>query len=194
MTVSMHLITPDKFVTTNWSGGKTRQLAIGPKGAVYGDRNFLWRVSSATVEVEKSDFTPLPDYMRYLSTIEGAIRLKHGEEREFELLPGSIDYFDGGEATVSYGLCTDFNLMLRKDSTKGSMVSLKLGGFKAVSVPQLAHTTAMVLYCTKGRALAMDGDKALDIKAGEAILWENPHKPFLRADGEADFMLALISE
>ena len=52
------LLTRDDYVTTNWSGGTTTQLAIAPEGAVYGDRNFLWRLSSATVELDHSDFTP----------------------------------------------------------------------------------------------------------------------------------------
>ena len=57
-------LTPADFVTSTWSGGTTTQLAIAPEGAVYAERSFLWRVSSATVELETSDFTPLPDYNR----------------------------------------------------------------------------------------------------------------------------------
>ena len=55
----LKLTSPD-FVTTTWSGGKTTQLAIAPDGASYAERAFLWRISSATVELEASDFTPLP--------------------------------------------------------------------------------------------------------------------------------------
>ena len=57
-------LTPADDVTTQWSGGATTQLAIAPKGAVYADRDFLWRLSSATVELDESDFTPLPAYDR----------------------------------------------------------------------------------------------------------------------------------
>ena len=53
-----------QYITTAWSGGTTTQLAIAPEGAVYADRKFLWRLSSAQVELEHSDFTPLPDYDR----------------------------------------------------------------------------------------------------------------------------------
>ena len=48
----------EQFVVSQWTGGKTTQLAISPKEAVYADREFLWRLSSATVELEESDFTP----------------------------------------------------------------------------------------------------------------------------------------
>ena len=50
---------PADYVTTQWSGGATTQLAIAPKGAVYADRDFLWRLSSATVELDESDFPPM---------------------------------------------------------------------------------------------------------------------------------------
>ena len=41
-------LTPADYVTTQWSGGATTQLAIAPKGAVYADRDFLWRLSSTS--------------------------------------------------------------------------------------------------------------------------------------------------
>ena len=48
------LLTQADQVTTTWSGGTTTQLAIAPEGAVYADRDFLWRLSSAKVELEHS--------------------------------------------------------------------------------------------------------------------------------------------
>ena len=50
------------FRVSNWTGGKTRQLAIFPENASYLERNFLWRLSSATCEKEESQFTRLPDF------------------------------------------------------------------------------------------------------------------------------------
>ena len=74
------------YVTTSWSGGTTTQLAIAPEGAVYGDRDFLWRISSATVELDHSDFTPLPDYHRFLAVLEGEIKLKINGDQPFPAL------------------------------------------------------------------------------------------------------------
>ena len=47
-------LTPADYVTTQWSGGATTQLAIAPKGAVYADRDFLWRLRSAPMKSTKS--------------------------------------------------------------------------------------------------------------------------------------------
>ena len=74
-------LTPSDYITTKWSGGLTTQLGIAPAGAVYADRDFLWRLSSATVEDAESDFTALPDYERLISTLEGTIELFRRSDR-----------------------------------------------------------------------------------------------------------------
>ncbi len=115
------LLTRDDYVTTNWSGGTTTQLAIAPEGAVYGDRNFLWRLSSATVELDHSDFTPLPDYNRFLSVLRGEIQLKIGADAPVPVAPGKVVAFDGGVPVESRGRCVDFNLMVRKGKGQGAV-------------------------------------------------------------------------
>lgn len=119
------IITPEEFVTGVWSGGTTTQLAIYPPGASYADRNFIFRLSSATVDTEQSEFTHLPDYDRWLMIFEGRARLVHDSEKEVTLNPYECDAFDGGISTVSFGRVTDYNLMLRKGGT-GSMKAIGL--------------------------------------------------------------------
>ena len=118
------LLTKADYVTTSWSGGTTTQLAIAPEGAVYADRDFLWRLSSATVELDHSDFTPLPDYDRFLSVLEGEIQLKIDAREPFPLVPGELVAFDGGAPVESWGKCVDFNLMVRKGKGQGAVVIL----------------------------------------------------------------------
>ena len=115
------LLTREDYVTTSWSGGTTTQLAIAPEGAVYADRDFLWRLSSATVELDHSDFTPLPDYNRFLAVLEGEIKLKIDAQEPFPLAPGRVVAFDGGVPVESWGQCVDFNLMVRKGKAQGAV-------------------------------------------------------------------------
>ena len=103
-----------QYITTAWSGGTTTQLAIAPEGAVYADRKFLWRLSSAQVELEHSDFTPLPDYDRLISVLKGELELKIGQGERGALEACTVRGFDGGVPVESWGRCVDFNLMLRK--------------------------------------------------------------------------------
>lgn len=119
------IITPEEYETGVWSGGTTTQLAIYPPGASYADRNFIFRLSSATVDTEQSEFTHLPDYDRWLMIFEGRARLVHSSEREVAINPYEYDAFDGGVSTVSFGRVTDYNLMLRKGGT-GSMKAIGL--------------------------------------------------------------------
>ena len=73
MAFHMLRLTQKDYVVSQWSGGTTTQIAIAPQGAQYGDRTFLWRLSSATVDLDASDFTPLPDYHRLISPFRGAM-------------------------------------------------------------------------------------------------------------------------
>ena len=56
MVTILHL-TPADYQISTWSGGQTTQLFLSPKEGSYPDRTFDFRLSTATVEVEKSDFT-----------------------------------------------------------------------------------------------------------------------------------------
>lgn len=150
------LLTRDEYLTTLWSGGTTTQLAIAPEGAVYADRDFLWRLSSAKVEDEHSDFTPLPDYKRLISILHGELELKIDNGARFPLAPLTVCSFDGGVPVESWGKCTDFNLMLRKDRCQGSAQSLVLSAgascdwTAAVPAPQNFEHCTIALYCVSG--------------------------------------------
>ena len=72
-------LTPADYVTTQWSGGATTQLAIAPKGAVYADRDFLWRLSSATVELD--DFSGADDTHSWGRCTDFNLMLRRGQCR-----------------------------------------------------------------------------------------------------------------
>ena len=77
------------------------------EGAVYADRKFLWRLSSAQVELEHSDFTPLPDYDRLISVLKGELELKIGQGERGALEACTVRGFDGGVPVESWGRCVD---------------------------------------------------------------------------------------
>ena len=107
----LHLTTSN-YIVSQWSGGTTTQIAIAPAQALYADRDFLWRISSAVVELEESDFTPLGDYQRYITVLDGGMVLTHDGGAPITLTPGDIHEFDGGSQTCSVGRCTDFRAQL----------------------------------------------------------------------------------
>jgi environmental stress-induced protein Ves len=128
------------------------QLSIGPEGERYADRKFLWRISSATVELETSEFTALPDYERLIAPIRGEMILSHNGGEEILLRAFDVHRFDGADLTVSKGKCTDFNLMLRKGKVTGEMRAIRLGsGEQQRITPEMPGDTVL-LYLAEGTA------------------------------------------
>ena len=121
MVTLLHL-TPADYQISTWSGGQTTQLFLSPEGGSYPDRTFDFRLSTATVEVEKSDFTDLSGYHRILMPLDASIRLNHLEQ-EVVLNPFQSYFFDGGDPVSSQGTCQDFNLIY-KPSYQGHMSAI----------------------------------------------------------------------
>jgi uncharacterized protein len=97
--------------TSTWSSGTKTQLAIYPESALYSERNFLWRISTAVVDAEESVFTSLPGYERLLMVLEGRLELQHEYHHSKTLKPLEIDAFSGHWKTIGHGQARDFNLM-----------------------------------------------------------------------------------
>ena len=107
-------LTPKDYKVSNWSGGTTTEILIWPENANYAAREFSLRISSATVDVEESDFTALPGVLRYIVPLEGGFTLTHPHGSPVVLVPLDAPYrFSGEIPTHCVGKATDFNLMLK---------------------------------------------------------------------------------
>lgn len=141
---------PKDYKTSLWSGGTTTELYIYPEDAVYKEGNFQCRISSATVEVDQSDFTSLPGVKRYLSIFSGSLEMIHGEADKVSLEPYEVDCFDGGIPTVSYGKVVDFNLML-KNGADGKMEAAKLAVGETCTITPDERDNILVIYVPQGK-------------------------------------------
>ena len=175
------------YAVSAWSGGTTTQLAIFPPEAKYADRDFLWRVSSATVDLEESDFTALPDYDRLIATLRGEIVLTHNGGAPLTLRPFEVHAFSGGDATHSVGRCTDFNLMLRRGRAAGSVEAIILTD-APISLPVGANET-LLLYCAEGFCTAAEASPACHSERSEAES-KNPSTPVSLRAGETLLLTA----
>ena len=109
----LHLTAAEYWIS-QWSGGTTTEIFIWPEGASYAAREFSLRISSATVELEESDFTPLPGVERYITPLEGGFTLTHPGTSPVVLTALAAPYrFSGQISTHCVGKATDFNLMLK---------------------------------------------------------------------------------
>ncbi len=114
-----------RFKTSLWQGGETTELCIFPPGADYAARNFLYRISSASVDLERSEFTLLNGVQRFLVPLTGSLKISHDGKNFIKLKPYEVYAFDGGVKTVSTGKVRDFNLMV-KDGADGFVKSFFL--------------------------------------------------------------------
>lgn len=169
-----YLFKEEDYNTSRWTGGQTKELAIYPAESKYLDRNFIWRLSSATVEVEESDFSKLPDYDRVLMVLEGEVVLSYEGQRVARLKELEQDRFDGAWKTKSFGKITDYNLMVRKgnegyvdliypESEKKDFTSTF-----DTKLPLATHA----LYCKEGYAVVTcEGDTHM-MSAGQLMVLE----------------------
>ncbi len=117
------LVGRETYSTSSWSGGKTTELFIYPEDSRYGNLDFKFRISSASVEQEESSFTKLLGVDRFISPLDKSLRLTHDNKSFVELQPFEIYEFSGRAETRSFGKAKDFNLMLA-NGARGSLESL----------------------------------------------------------------------
>lgn len=161
------IIPKQSHKTTNWSGGTTTELFIYPKGSDYQKRNFLFRVSTATIEIEDSQFTKLADVNREIMILDGKIELIHEGRYSKTLGKFDTDTFSGEWDTRSIGKATDFNLMA-KGGVSGHIRHLGLSAESAQTVSFGAKTQKALFYIYSGK-LQID-DKT--VESGDVLFFD----------------------
>ncbi len=153
----------ENFVQSRWSGGVTTQLYIYPENSSYSARDFNFRISIATSEIEKSQFTHLPNIKRYLSILKGRLELTHEDGDKKILEPYEIYCFDGGIPIEAKGVVKDFNLMLK--NCDGELLFYEL---KETNSFKLETQRMLGIFCIAGEVNMSN----LKIKADEIVIVE----------------------
>ena len=106
------------FITTKWGGGETTQLMIYPENAVFADRDFSFRVSSAIFTSTSSDFSDFTGYQRYILPLKGNLKLYHKALYNRTIDEYEVEYFDGSWSTFSENTidCRDYNFIVKNGS------------------------------------------------------------------------------
>ena len=111
-------------IVSTWKGGKTTQLCIVPENASLQERNFDLRISSATIDLERSEFSDFRGYRRYLMKLEGDITLLI-DDKTINIKRDEAFEFMGDEKVISISKepSRDFNVIIKKD--KKADISIK---------------------------------------------------------------------
>jgi environmental stress-induced protein Ves len=139
------------FKSVLWSGGTTSELFIYPETADYRKRDFQFRISTATVETETSDFTSLPGVSRILMLLDGEITICHEGHYSRQLNKFDTDEFPGDWKTSSVGKCIDFNLMTRGKTT-GKLNAIAIEKDQDVNYSIEEHCDWFFIYAYSGKA------------------------------------------
>ena len=184
------LITPKERSVNRWSGGTTEELYIYPTSAKYAKMNFDFRVSIATIEVEKSTFTPLPKVSRTTLILDGEIELKHEGQYSKALKKFESDSYDGSWETTSVGTCTDFNLMTRGKTT-GKVETSNLEDGQQIICPKGEH---LIIYALSGRTAVVVKNDAHMLEEGCVLVLEKSSFPVIaKALGESEVVLVAVN-
>lgn len=152
--------------TINWAGGTSTEIFIHPSTANFAERNFLFRISTATVEKEETVFSFFKDITRHLMILKGELELIHEGRYTKRLKPFEQDIFSGEWKTRSIGKVTDFNLMLKENAT-GSLTHYKIDieNYKSFQ----ASGSYYFLYIANG-AVIINNEQRVD--TGDLLLIE----------------------
>lgn len=182
------------YKKSKWSGGTTTQLLIWPPESDYKTREFQFRISSATIEEEHSEFTKLPGIYRYLSVLEGKLEL--AVEKNHQIHHESLNSFDvftfwGDQEVKSKGKVRDFNLMLQQ--CKGKLEAV------TVEKRQVLQSApgCFFLYLEQGNIVAekLDSEeRPLELKAKESFyeLSQESRSYVVKSTSDAKIMIAWI--
>ncbi len=156
----------DQKVTT-WSGGTTTELLIYPDGANVAEKNFDFRISTANVLVENSEFTFFPGYHRKLAILEGKLKVKHNEVDWLVVYENEQIDFEGDWKTVSEGKVVDFNVIYSRYYKVEMDFVVDL-----IEKELVVENEILAYYCVKGSGVINDVlfDEGSFIQVDEPII------------------------
>jgi len=167
--MAFSIIKAENFNTSNWSGGTSTQLYIYPQTADYKKRTFDFRLSTARVNIEKSEFTPLTGVSRKIMILDGQIVISHKDHYSKKLKKLDIDEFEGDWQTSSIGTCIDFNLMTT-GKTKGDLSALVLKEKQALDYLIEKDYSNLLIYLYSGEISFNMGDDNHKLNQGELLV------------------------
>jgi environmental stress-induced protein Ves len=148
--------------TIAWANGTSTELFIFPENGDFLTRNFLFRISTATVEAETSTFSFFEGIERTLMILEGNLVLEHVGRYSKELKTFDQDSFSGEWDTKSIGKVKDFNLMCKK----GASGSVQHYPFSSNESNQLELKGAMSFIYVQSGVFACRGEV---LSAGDTL-------------------------
>ncbi len=156
-------ISKDTLIPTIWDGGETFEYYIYPENSLYANRNFLFRISAASIAKVPSTFTKFKDYQRFLVMLGTNLNVNNNGKEEI-YTPNDIFKFDSDSDIISYTKGNDFNLMVSKKVEKADVFFLN-------DVVQL-NQPFIFLFALNDTSIEVNNEK-FDLKRYDLLLIKN---------------------
>ncbi len=164
--MNIHLLPKENSKIAVWSGGLTYEYMIYPKTASYADRDFIFRISSATIEQEPSEFTRFKGYHRYLVMLDNSLSLKVNKEKKvydkYEIME-----FNSDDEVTSYTKGIDFNWMVSE--------KIRHHNLKITNSTENCNAEIIILFSLDATVIKID-EKSFDLKSYDLLVIENQKK------------------
>jgi len=131
MNLIIHPLNSSK--TISWASGTSTELFVYPPDGDFQTRAFDFRISTATVEAEETNFSDFSGLTRILLILQGKLTLIHEGRYSKELDTFDQDRFDGSWITKSKGKVQDFNVMFN-ENYDASVLHLALQANKSLEI------------------------------------------------------------
>ncbi|MBF4463913.1 HutD family protein [Flavobacterium sp. LC2016-12] len=165
-----------------WSGGLTYEYLIYPETASYADRDFAFRISSATIEQEPSVFTKFRGYHRYLVMLDNCLDIEVNKEKKvyekYEIME-----FNSDDEVTSYTKGTDFNWMVSD--------KIRHHKLKITTNSQNSNAQIMLLFSLRTTLIKIN-DKTYNLNTYDLLVIENQKKENIMLDFSNDCIFGTL--
>jgi len=164
--MNISLVTKKSSKASIWSGGLTYEYIIYPKTANYTGRDFVFRISSATIEKVPSEFTKFKGYYRYLVMLDNRLDIEINKEKKI-YEKHEIMEFNSDHEVTSYTNGMDFNWM----------ISEKIGHhkLKITKSNQICNAQIIILFSLDTTVIKIN-EKSYYLEAYDLLVIENQKK------------------
>lgn len=182
MESEIKIISKTNILPSVWDGGKTFEYFIFPEDSVYDNRNFLFRISSASIDKTPSDFTKFKGYKRYLVMIGDELSIiRNGEKENYSDL--EIFEFNSDDEITSFSLGNDFNLMV-SEKIKFSKLLL------TDSFREINNEYIFIHAIEKSKIIL--NENGFELEKSDLLIYKNPERKLIKLKSDNRVIVALI--
>ncbi|MFC4480193.1 HutD family protein [Flavobacterium chungangensis] len=181
--MNIQLVSKKKTKPSIWSGGLTYEYMIYPKTAIYADRDFGFRISSATIEEVPSEFTKFKGYYRYLVMLDNVLNVEVNKEKKayekYEIME-----FNSDDEVTSFTKGTDFNWMV---SEKISHHKLEV-----INSNQNCNAEVVIVFSLDTTVITIN-EKPYHVEPYDVLVIENEEKENVRLHFSTECLFGVLN-